>query len=37
MTIPNKIFRIIKPPFNKGIIPLPIIQEDGFRDERACI
>jgi len=28
--MPNRIFRIIKPPSNKGIISLSIIQGDDF-------
>jgi hypothetical protein len=34
MTIPRRIFRIIKPPFNKGIIPLSIIQGDDIKMKR---
>ena len=31
ISIPNRIFRIINPPFYKSIIPLPIIQGDDFK------
>jgi len=31
MTIPSRIFKIIQPPSNKGIIPLSIIQGDDFK------